>query len=61
MKRSTPAMRSVYVGAISVGRPLATYVIIGLCALVYVLQWLIPGDFIFQQLAFASAYAGSEP
>ncbi|MEZ2390940.1 rhomboid family intramembrane serine protease [bacterium RCC_150] len=61
LKRSTPAARSVYGGAISTGRPLATYVLIGLCVLVYILQWLIPGDFIFQQFAFASAYADSEP
>ncbi|MCX2747299.1 rhomboid family intramembrane serine protease [Arthrobacter sp. MI7-26] len=57
MKRSTPAARSAYGGAISTGRPLATYVIIGLCALVYVLQWLIPGNVVEDQLAFASVYA----
>ncbi|UKA62888.1 rhomboid family intramembrane serine protease [Arthrobacter sp. FW306-04-A] len=57
IKRSTPAVRSAYGGAISTGRPLATYVIIGLCALVYVLQWLIPGNVVEDQLAFASVYA----
>jgi membrane associated rhomboid family serine protease len=57
MKRSTPAVRSAYGGAIATGRPLATYILIGLCALVYVLQWLIPGDAVFQQFAFASVYA----
>ncbi|MEV8149336.1 rhomboid family intramembrane serine protease [Arthrobacter sp. NPDC080073] len=57
MKRSTPAVRSAYGGAVATGRPLATYLLIGLCALVYVLQWLIPADAVFQQLAFASVYA----
>ncbi|MFB9713558.1 rhomboid family intramembrane serine protease [Arthrobacter methylotrophus] len=57
MKRSTPAMRSAYGGAIATGRPLATYVLIGLCVLVYILQWLIPGDVVENQLAFASVYA----
>lgn len=57
MKRSTPAVRSAYGGAISTGRPLATYLLIGLCALVYVLQWLIPGNVVEDQLAFASVYA----
>ncbi len=57
MKRSTPAVRSAYGGAVATGRPLATYLLIGLCALVYVLQWLIPGDAVFQQFAFASVYA----
>ncbi|WP_028267924.1 rhomboid family intramembrane serine protease [Arthrobacter sp. MA-N2] len=57
MKRSTPAVRSAYGGAIATGRPLATYVLIGLCVLVYILQWLIPGDVVENQLAFASVYA----
>lgn len=57
IKRSTPAVRSAYGGAISTGRPLATYMLIGLCALVYVLQWLIPGNVVEDQLAFASVYA----
>ncbi|MHC6223000.1 rhomboid family intramembrane serine protease [Arthrobacter sp. MMS24-S77] len=57
IKRSTPAVRSAYGGAVSTGRPLATYVLIGLCALVYVLQWLIPGNVVEDQLAFASVYA----
>jgi membrane associated rhomboid family serine protease len=60
MKRSTPAVRSAYGGAVATGRPLATYVLIGLCALVYVLQWLIPGDVVENQLAFASVYAAPQ-
>lgn len=57
MKRSTPAVRSAFGGAVATGRPLATYILIGLCALVYVLQWLIPGNVVESQLAFASVYA----
>lgn len=57
MKRSTPGVRSALGGAVATGRPLATYILIGLCALVYVLQWLIPGDVVESQLAFASVYA----
>jgi membrane associated rhomboid family serine protease len=60
MRRSTPVVRSAYGGAISTGRPLATYVLIGLCALVYVLQWLIPGSVVEEQLAFASVYASPQ-
>ena len=60
MKRSTPAVRSAYGGAVATGRPLATYVLIGLCALAYVLQWLIPGDVVENQLAFASVYAAPQ-
>ena len=60
MKGSTPAVRSAYGGAVATGRPLATYVLIGLCALAYVLQWLIPGDVVENQLAFASVYAAPQ-
>ncbi len=60
MKRSTPVVRSAYGGAVATGRPLATYILIGLCALVYVLQWLIPAGAVFQQLAFASVYASPQ-
>src|SRR6478672_3706737 len=56
-KRTTPAPRSVYGGAAAVGRPLATFGIIAVCALVYVLQWIIPNDAIYQNFAFATAYA----
>ena len=60
-KRTTPAYRSVYGGALAAGRPLVTYVIIGLCVLVYVLQWVIPGEAVFQEFAFANVLAGIEP
>ncbi|WP_345448269.1 rhomboid family intramembrane serine protease [Arthrobacter gyeryongensis] len=60
MKRSTPVVRSAYGGAVVTGRPLATYILIGLCALVYVLQWLIPGGVVENQLAFASVYAAPQ-
>ena len=57
LKRSTPAARSAYGGAVATGRPVATYLLIGLCALVYVAQWLVPDDAVFGQFAFASVYA----
>ncbi|MCM0616153.1 rhomboid family intramembrane serine protease [Paenarthrobacter sp. MSM-2-10-13] len=60
-KRTTPTYRSPYGGALAVGRPLVTYVIIGLCALVYVLQWIVPGDAVFENFAFANIFAVSEP
>lgn len=60
MKSSTPVVRSAYGGAVATGRPLATYILIGLCALVYVLQWLIPGGVVENQLAFASVYAAPQ-
>jgi membrane associated rhomboid family serine protease len=59
-KRTTPGVKTVYGGAVAAGKPLVTFIIIGLCALIYVLQWLLPNDGIYQELAFASVYAAPE-
>ena len=59
-RRSTPGARTVYGGAVATGRPLATFLIIGLCALVYVLQWVVPNDGVYQNLAFATVYASPD-
>ncbi len=56
-KRTTPAVRSVYGGAAAAGRPLATFGLIAACVLVYVLQWIVPNDAIYQNFAFATVYA----
>ncbi|BCT74226.1 rhomboid family intramembrane serine protease [Sinomonas cyclohexanicum] len=37
------------------GRPMVTFAIIGLCVLVYALQWLIPNDEVFQDFAYANS------
>jgi membrane associated rhomboid family serine protease len=60
-RRTTPDVRTVYGGAVAAGRPLVTFLIIGLCALVYVLQWLVPDDGIYQELAYAPAFTDIEP
>lgn len=59
-KRTTPQTRTVYGGAVATGKPLVTFLIIGLCALVYVLQWLVPGGVVEDNLIFASVYATPE-
>jgi membrane associated rhomboid family serine protease len=46
---------------VTAGKPVVTYVIIALCALVYALQWIVPNDGIYQQLAYAPALTGVEP
>jgi membrane associated rhomboid family serine protease len=55
--RSTPAVKTVYGGAVSAGRPLVTFGIIALCAVIYVLQWLLPDEWIYQNLAYANVFA----
>ncbi|MGW9414065.1 rhomboid family intramembrane serine protease [Arthrobacter cupressi] len=57
LKRSTPSVRSVYGGTAVAGRPTVTLALIAACVLVYVLQWIVPGDAIFQNFAFASFFA----
>jgi membrane associated rhomboid family serine protease len=59
-KRTTPAARTVYGGTAVGGRPLVTFGIIAVCAIVYVLQWIVPNDGIYQDFAFASVYATTE-
>jgi len=59
-KRTTPSVKTVYGGAAAAGRPVVTFLIIGLCALIYVLQWLVPADAVYQNLAFATVYATPE-
>lgn len=59
-QRSTPAVQSVYGGAAATGRPVVTIALIAACALIYVLQWIVPGDAIFQNFAFASFFADPE-
>ncbi|CAM3266955.1 Rhomboid protease GluP [Arthrobacter ulcerisalmonis] len=56
-KRSTPAVRSVYGGAVAAGKPLATFSIIAACALLYVLQWVVPNDAVYQTLGYSNIYA----
>ncbi|MFJ3957327.1 rhomboid family intramembrane serine protease [Arthrobacter sp. NPDC090010] len=58
---SAPRVRGTFGGAVAAGRPVITWGIIAVCTVVYALQWLIPGDYIFQQFAFANVYAVSEP
>lgn len=43
------------------GRPIVTFALIGLCVLVYALQWLIPHDEVFQDFAYATALTADEP
>ncbi|MGX5717229.1 rhomboid family intramembrane serine protease [Arthrobacter sp. MAHUQ-56] len=56
-QRTTPGVRTVYGGAVATGRPLVTFGIIAACAVLYVLQWLVPNDAIYQSLGFANVYA----
>ncbi|TWD50427.1 rhomboid family intramembrane serine protease [Arthrobacter sp. FX8] len=64
--RSTPEVRTVYGGAVATGKPLATFGIIAACVVVYALQMLIPGDFVYKQFAYnnifvAPQYGAFEP
>lgn len=64
--RTTPEVRTVYGGAVATGRPLVTFGIIAACVVVYALQMLIPGDFVYKQFAYnnifvAPQYGAFEP
>jgi membrane associated rhomboid family serine protease len=51
--------RTVFGGAVTDGRPRATMWIIGICAAVYLVQYVRPS--LTQQIAFIPAYGTSEP
>ncbi|WP_324643632.1 rhomboid family intramembrane serine protease [Pseudarthrobacter sp. LT1] len=59
-KRTTPEVRSVYGGAVATGRPLVTYGIIAACVVVYALQMLIPGDWVYKQFAYNNIFAAPQ-
>ena len=59
-QRSAPQVRSAFGGVAAAGRPMATLGIIAACAVLYVLQWIVPNDWVYQNLAFATVYATPE-
>ncbi|WP_432397890.1 rhomboid family intramembrane serine protease [Pseudarthrobacter sp. L19] len=59
-QRSAPQVRSAFGGVAAAGRPVATLGIIAACAILYVLQWIVPNDWVYQNLAFATVYATPE-
>ncbi len=59
-KRTTPAVKTVYGGAVATGKPVVTFGIVALCAVMYVLQWIVPDEWIYQNLAFANVFASPE-
>jgi membrane associated rhomboid family serine protease len=58
--RASRTVRTAFGGRPTDGRPLATYSIIGLCVLVFVLQQ-VPTLSVTNELAFVPALAGDEP
>ncbi len=60
-RRTSPQIKNTYGGAVATGKPAVTWAIIALCAVVYALQWLIPGDSVYQEFAYAPAFTDIEP
>jgi membrane associated rhomboid family serine protease len=56
-RRTTPEVRTVYGGAAASGKPLVTYGIIAVCVVMYVLQWIIPGQAVYEQFAYNNVFA----
>jgi membrane associated rhomboid family serine protease len=56
-KRTTPEVRTVYGGAVAAGKPRVTFGIIAVCVVVYALQWLIPGQVVYEQFAYNNVFA----
>ncbi|TLM73714.1 rhomboid family intramembrane serine protease [Pseudarthrobacter sp. NamB4] len=56
-KRTTPEVRTVYGGAVASGKPMVTFGIIAACVVVYALQWLVPGQAVYEQFAYNNIFA----
>jgi membrane associated rhomboid family serine protease len=56
-RRTTPEIRTVYGGAAASGKPLVTYGIIAVCIVMYALQWIVPGQAVYEQLAYNNVFA----
>ncbi|HEY1158787.1 MAG TPA: rhomboid family intramembrane serine protease [Arthrobacter sp.] len=59
-QRTTPEVRTVYGGAVATGKPLVTFGIIAACVVVYALQMLIPGDWVYKQFAYNNIFAAPQ-
>jgi membrane associated rhomboid family serine protease len=57
--RSMREVRTVFGGAVTDGRPVATMAIIGVCVTVFVLQWVVPG--LTERVSFVPALGQEEP
>jgi membrane associated rhomboid family serine protease len=42
---------------VTTGKPVITYAIIAVCALMYVLQWIVPGGAVYEQFAYNNVFA----
>ena len=56
-RRTTPEVRTVYGGAAVAGKPLVTYAIIAVCVVMYALQWIVPGQAVYEQFAYNNVFA----
>lgn len=59
--RSAPVKRAMYGGAAVVGKPVLTYVLIGICVAAYGLQWLLPDGYVVNHFAYAPWLTLAEP
>lgn len=50
----------MYGGAVTSGRPAVTFGIIAACVFVYVLQWLVPNQVVYEQFAYNNVFATPE-
>ena len=58
-RRNVPGYRTSYGGTVRAGKPVVTTTLMILCAVVYALQWLVPG--VTEMFLFAPVLATAEP
>ncbi|MGA7206824.1 MAG: rhomboid family intramembrane serine protease [Specibacter sp.] len=56
-----PARRTIFGGGVTTGRPVVTITMMAICVVLFALDWAVPNDFIFKNLAYAPFFTETQP
>jgi membrane associated rhomboid family serine protease len=59
--KAVRARRTIFGGGVTTGRPVVTITMMAICVAMFVLDWAIPKDFIFQSFAYAPFTTETQP
>lgn len=59
--KAVRARRTIFGGGVTTGRPVVTITMMAICVAMFVLDWAIPKDFIFQNFAYAPFTTETQP
>jgi len=59
--KAAPVRRTMFGGTARAGRPVVTITLMAICVVVFLAEWLVPNDYVFQTFAYAPFLTDSEP